>query len=657
MHIFVHVICSWIRPHKFIKYNDINNSISISEQGCTLFMETEPSQGARSPDYASLEQHLVSLEKRKSKENGYNEDIATLIAYQHDLCSRLGHVHAQLSKVVPQGRRPFPVLPFSDLPINMVQTSQHIQLLTSISKLLWCTVSSPTESSEIFIRVHSGFNEMLSMRNNYLRMRPKIRPKTEFVEKSKDNKNTNTKKITFNGLNIDINRKEKLDTTFNTVTKKTYQELEALLGEDPTQEKVESVLDDLLKTEKELYAFLSELYSTQSNSLYFLKYPHLDIIQELPSFNEALSSIGKNTVEVRLELWKFTKTIAATLQYMKDVFTKFYDKCFSIPHIDFNKTKHLVNVEVQHYKALRRLNFFRQVTKSAKMKHPPEWSSLKFLSEEVEFYEEMTRLYKSNDIEQVKALLDDAEVRYESAEAEIRAEVKSVKESKKAADEASSLWYEKSDKKAAEQPDIKYLKQLSDARQNVEEKIYRNEKMREDCSGQLALTIERAKYLINEISDAPIIPLTFEDKMNKISDKEAKLNWLRSKANALKTDIENQKKEVTKLKEQSDKLDSQIQKKKTEFEEYQKKSRNEPVLGSSQSLEEYDEYAEKYYCYCRKTRSKERRRDVLLKECKHTFCSHCIQEQIKTRNRRCPYCGSNFSPNSDDIKINWEKKK
>eukprot|EP00917_Polyrhabdina_sp_WS-2016_P029781 GHVP01063464.1.p1 GENE.GHVP01063464.1~~GHVP01063464.1.p1 ORF type:complete len:456 (+),score=102.73 GHVP01063464.1:3-1370(+) len=38
-------------------------------------------------------------------------------------------------------------------------------------------------------------------------------------------------------------------------------------------------------------------------------------------------------------------------------------------------------------------------------------------------------------------------------------------------------------------------------------------------------------------------------------------------------------------------------------------------------------------------------KEVVLRKCNHTFCSKCINEGIKTRQRRCPLCGDSYGAN------------
>lgn len=41
-------------------------------------------------------------------------------------------------------------------------------------------------------------------------------------------------------------------------------------------------------------------------------------------------------------------------------------------------------------------------------------------------------------------------------------------------------------------------------------------------------------------------------------------------------------------------------------------------------------------------------KDVVITKCYHAFCSHCVDENIKSRSRKCPVCGLSFG--QDDVK-------
>ena len=45
---------------------------------------------------------------------------------------------------------------------------------------------------------------------------------------------------------------------------------------------------------------------------------------------------------------------------------------------------------------------------------------------------------------------------------------------------------------------------------------------------------------------------------------------------------------------------------------------------------------------------KNRFKNVALTRCYHLFCSECIDESIRNRNRKCPACGDKFG--QDDVK-------
>lgn len=619
--------------------------------------QTSNSNSIKKPDYANLERNLILLEKKKDKETSINNDIATLIAYQQMLCSHLGIVYTNLSNVLPQTRRPFPALPFSKHSISMPQTCDYTKLLINITKLLWAAVASKSESADIFFNVHKKFNTLILTRNKFISMNPGPRLSTSFKELN-DGQNTNNNKINDSftkAFNLTINRSEKLDDTF-LPTNSDLQEIEQKVGSEPTDEKLKSFYEDLSITEKELFNYISDIIKMQSTGTYFKQFPDLALVKEIPRYTEALSSIGRNTIYVRKELNAYSKTISNTLQYLKDVFEKF-ENCFALPQIRFDVIKHLVSVESQHYTVLRKVNFFNLIIKKAHIIPPHEWTSLKFLENERDFFNNMISLIKSGNFDEVSNLIEAHLDTFAKDEIknEIRKESKAVNDSKDAADKSSKEWLLKSTKEntndsLAEQ---KMFKNYQEAQKEVEGKEVRNNLMREDIYNNLINTIGRTKQLIYRLSDEPVIPPTFEMKMNKLIDEDARVKSLKMKVDALRKEVTKKKEEIEKLKRQSETLDKHLQQKKDEFEGYKQKSANNKnvIMNEAQSLEEFEKFKDAYFCLYH---SKERR-ETFLKECKHSFCKKDLKLAVKERNRRCPYCHEPFNPTSDIIDINWNK--
>jgi E3 ubiquitin-protein ligase BRE1 len=47
----------------------------------------------------------------------------------------------------------------------------------------------------------------------------------------------------------------------------------------------------------------------------------------------------------------------------------------------------------------------------------------------------------------------------------------------------------------------------------------------------------------------------------------------------------------------------------------------------------------------------DRRKDVIVTKCFHMFCKECIENNLKSRNRKCPTCKKMFG--HDDVKTVW----
>ena len=615
--------------------------------------------------FSSLEKHLHRLSEVRRTSSSSCSNLALLIAYQQNLCARLGVVQVRLSDAAPRAKYSHHPDQFARYVFSMAQTSHDIRLLRMISKTAWAAGAVGKESAEVFSVVHEKFQTLLEQRDKLLMARNAPR-NGKYEIKEESNKNANKASGAIYGfdkaINININRTDKLENTFiptNRVVNELAEKIDS--GKEISNEELQSLIQDYQRSQKELYGSLSDVFQTQVNSSYFLNFPHLDIIRDLPEYQEAIDSIGNNVVEVRAELNELAKSVMRVCQIIKYAFSNF-EKCFCLPRIRFDVTNHLINIEVQHYLAQRKANFFKTIVKNAKMDVPYSWESLNFLNEELAFSKDtlisIKRILENGDPESItkcKNLFDEAFARYEKYESAIQKEIQYTKEKKAKADKESNKWVERS-MKVPEQPDGRIQKDLENYRIEFDNKFNRNQQIKKECNEKLSSTMGRLRDVILQIDGSHVIPSSFEDRMKIISDKNSKLEWLRNKAAALKKDIEKKKKEIEKLHKQESRYDQLIAQKQEEFQRYQDKSSKEPSLDNAQSLNDYNEYREKYCCYCVKDKNKNKRREVILKKCKHTFCEHCIQKQIKLRNRKCPYCSTHFVPNADNLYINWEKK-
>jgi len=85
--------------------------------------------------------------------------------------------------------------------------------------------------------------------------------------------------------------------------------------------------------------------------------------------------------------------------------------------------------------------------------------------------------------------------------------------------------------------------------------------------------------------------------------------------------------------------------KKEKIEGLEKRIKIMASNGPTKDMEgELSEYKRMVTCSVCQTRTK----DVTIQRCHHTFCSECIHDNLKVRNRKCPACGIKFG--SDDVK-------
>lgn len=616
-----------------------------------------PPQG--NSKYASLEEHLLNLEQEKNDELRILSDIASLVAYQQELCSNLGVVQIKLSNSIPPTRSPFPEkdFRFSHPSKPMPQTTHYLNLLLNIIKAIWPVVDKP-EFTDIFLSLNSDF------RNKVLNRRKLIYDTTGQIPKItlKEIKDSapSTKKSSFldrirKAYTFNVTRSEKVDDSFVPTISNLLQ-IEAGVNSS-LESNLQTFTSDLEQTEKELTQLFIEKKNEHDNSFYFTNFPQPDVIQHLPRFHEAQLSIGNNVEWVRKSLFDYSASLSKTIESLKSSYSKF-QSYFIIPqlfndnpHNSYKRMTHMLEIDSQHSFKISVFKFFYGIIHEAKMAPPHKWNSILYMKEEREFLRGIKQAIISKKMDDLSSLIDSKVESLQQTDHEklIKDEIEAAKKANIDAEKATN-------QKIGIQPPIDNVDSRIAAlleESKIKNKEQRIKEIGDECKANLIKVIEKAQTVISNINDVPAVPATFEDKMLIISERKARLKWLQMKRDAMRKHLDNERKEIENLAKISQKLDTQIQEKLTEYETLKQAAESKPTKSEkAQSIDEYEELEIRHNCaFC----SKKRRRDRGITKCKHTFCTHCIDENVKKeRNRVCPYCHTKINPLSDIFEINWD---
>ncbi|KAH0792344.1 E3 ubiquitin-protein ligase BRE1 [Histomonas meleagridis] len=614
-------------------------------------------------DFAAIEDLLRKTETIQENERNFFEGIASLIAYQYNLCSKFVAPATDLIKQIHklEERNKVPQIKFPNDSTSISKTSRFIELEQALTKEIWQVISPNEDAIESFQLSHDAFYNILHRRNeafsHHIESFPIISDaeyldetiKEEKQEQLDDIKNF-LKKIE-SKLTCQISSNENIKGF-----KPTYeiiQEIDANLNGNFSENNINKYYEELKRTEKELSQSLIDATNIYNEYMENSNFPSSDILHNLPQYQELMASLSYSSVIARNNLLVHSRKIRDLIERFKETQEKF-NECFVLPKIDFHEKEMVLQNDIRSYVSHRKILFLQNLLKKPGFgkpsDKPPEWNSLEFSKSEAEFLRTLHNLLTDERYEECLQLLEMSFERYTNSKEDIQNEIKQIE-----------LCHENAEKSREEMfkhtvPHIndKMETQVMEKRQE-NETLYNEIRMELDAmNNDLLTTINNTNEILNSITFESIFPHQFEQLMNGLIDKEPKKDLLRKKIENVKEEIDEKQNNNNKIRKEIENMKYKLNEKQKQFEESKlraeknPKKYNESNVENDSEDEEFNDLKEKYYCVCH-----ENPRDTVILKCGHTFCSKCMKERIKARNRKCGHCGQSFDPNSEVSPIRW----
>jgi hypothetical protein len=425
--------------------------------------------------------------------------------------------------------------------------------------------------------------------------------------------------------------------------------IEGRIDKDFSTARLTKLHEELVRTHRELTRHLSDLSHEQATRDNWMSFPALDLIRQLPRFQEYCLCVSRNCIVARTDLLNFRNRFNETIDKFRDLHATFL-KGFAIPHFQANLIKSIVATDAACFLSQRKLLLAKEVAKRAGIENPHEWSALHFLEQEVVVFRSLVELAKQGQFDVIPDLIAENFDRYTIADREMTEEKAHVLVARTRAETEKDRWYGKRTKNV----DTETAERLSIARKESVLALQELESVKQECEESLSESIGRISRIIEGLPNCGLIPSTFEATVRILTEKRAKKMWLQGKVNAQKERIGKLRQKVSDLQEESDQLGHMLVEKQQLFDELKTKSQtSEPIEAVLD--EKYNEL--KSMVYCQLCNGAARKRNAFLIQCHHSFCMKCIQQQINARSRKCPYCGIRFDPAKEVQRIRWHKRK
>jgi hypothetical protein len=524
--------------------------------------------------------------------------------------------------------------------------------------MLWKKLSVHPEAADFYKRIHDAFDRVLQLRSELAISRfgreTRWTPVT-FVERTDIGPKTvevagrDTSLTAFiTCFVMEIEKDKKCERSF-LPTVRALRFIEGRIDRDFSEPRLTKLHEELVKTHRELIKQVTDLIRDEASRNDCMAFPAQNVIEQLSRYREYCASVSQNCITVRTDLLNFKNRFRETIDRFRNLHQTFL-KGFAIPNFQAKRIRSIVESDSLCALSQRKLLLVKEVVKRAGITNPHEWSALRFLEQEVEFFKKLVGLAKQGKFEVIPDLISVNFDNYTAADREMAAEKNDVLAARSRAETEKDRWYGK----RAKPVDGEMMERLHISRKETDIALQELEMVKQECEQSLKDSIGRISTIVERLPECGIIPSNFEAIIRVLTEKKAKKMWLQGKVSAQRDRVSKLKQKVADLREESDQLTQLLVEKQQQFEELKVKSETSEPIESVVDKEKFEELKSLKHC---KICSGYGKRDTFLMQCKHSFCRTCVASLVTQRSRFCPYCGTRFDPTKDVQRIRWRKRK
>ena len=586
-----------------------------------------------------LKEQCVKLDNEyKDAHQKAFDDICALIAYQYRLNNIMEAFCYRLNCKIPKG---IPV-PFQCRPLSAetlcAQTRSVFQTSNRFIETLIKYLDSYRKRNVCIdiINNHDKFLEMLVNRNQWFLINknlipaiPKIPDLTIIAEIEKPVRAEDDVTRKMQSLFMLSDRREAQRFSFDssyTPTVSTVSYLQAECDKNrPLAEEAERITKELNVTRRELLKEKMQLEREKNKTDEYIHNLPLESIvlnrlyqDYVKSAKELLPEVRKNITGLVIPLEKITNMLREIDHLLKNA--------LPLNSIYSDELENLRNQYVEAKTNVKKLQLFQKLIKNARLEPYNPNQAENFIAYERDVIESIIKALKSSRYGEITLRIEAVMEQFSQYEKTIPEETERFRRNSNAATNNMQHWGSSRPKH-----DITELKQRVDMLANQHfGRINSTKQQIHNCLEMHRQTVEACKF-IQPIKDG------FQNEINDASEREAHRKWLLNRIEERKKIIKMKKAKLEKAKKELASTNEFLEKKEKEINDLMEAKKNKAPIQRTRSTN-FEEYEEQYQCpLCQSNK-----RNVFIAECGHTFCKNCIDDQIKSRNRKCSSCGKRF---------------
>ena len=499
----------------------------------------------------------------------------------------------------------------------------------------------PCEDGKDYINeLHKAFKNLLQTKDKLLSQR--ISPLPENVT-SNDSQNSSPKILTYGEENLHFEKASDFSSLFkippNTITSKeqklidsdfpTKQSLsyieENLEKENPI-ESLNTMYQDLGKSQCELLKELKDLESSSVPYQEYLQNPTFDIIRETPDYQRYKKGADFLMEEYKEKADDIQKRFNSLIQEHGKIVENLLELDFDPRDVKYNE---MLKEHSEITDSQRKLLFINYIIEQLKLPQLMPDQSANFCKVDRDIMQQILDAASSGDAQRCEQLMRDYRAQLPDLKAKIEGDIKTIDQSKEKLD--SQLM----DVMKRRQKPID--KQAERDLQNAEERVDALKKRVSEAEQQIEQEFQQIREQYQQIkatdcSNFVAFPSNIEEILTKNAERLATKRWYKRRITALEQENAEEKKKLEQIRQQTEQMQDAIKQKRGQMDVMGRVKINKNL---PRTLQEMKGLVNCPLC--------NQRRDTVILACGHTFCNDCAKNLIAKRNRLCPSCQTRFT--------------
>jgi len=504
-------------------------------------------------------------------------------------------------------------------------------------RVLMTSQAKPDDSSDIFPKILSSFNEYKDFLNDVNERRFPQSFSTSVAKKSKnafdfpiysefDGKTENNYELPIQLISISspvVNKVSK----HMIPSENVLSPLSLHFDHQNPIKSLSKYYEKLKRTQKELMKELTRLKGSFSLYNEYLTNPPYDLIRESPIYQDCTNAVSLLLPEVFNQQDSFDKT----LSFLYNKAKSFYGSILEYPLMPTDQIKTieaLISEESQYNYEQRKLLLNKQASSNMNVLQPNFEPLRSYFLTEQEMLLSAQSVLEDGEHVLFSQIINEFKHDVSKMKENIKSEIDRIKQH----EQSQNILLQRRMRENPKKIDTLTLKNLSALRDRV--KQFENKVLDDEKSLHYKLDNVQNIYaeLNNRFKNLKVSTAQLDTIIRTNSINRAEKRWMLSRIEQLENQNSVKKDRIKDKLKQIDDMKKEIETRKNQINSYQK---GKPRISSQYSLESLTQMIQCPIC--------QKNRDAIIMACGHTFCKNCAFGLLSSRNRNCPSCQTRFT--------------